>query len=116
RVTEDPDRRPGRVVELDDEVLAAGDDDAVVTRVVGRGVDMEPVDTGAHEERRVVAGSRHVRREQIADLPAPEQGPGGADLGDRGVDLALQVELGEETDLAGIDVVSEVEHARVVEL
>ncbi len=115
-VAEQPFDVTGLVVELDDEVLAAGDEQRVVGRHVDGGIHVEPVDAVADEVRGIVAAGLHCRTEDRGQVPLLQHAAVGSDFGQDRFDLddagIVRIELGQQAFLAEAEVVVEVGVAR----
>ena len=68
------------VVKLNQEVFTARDDHTVVTRVVGRGIHVEPVDAGPDEGGGIIPLASHVCCQNCADVPAIDDAAEGRQL------------------------------------
>src|SRR5205823_6812091 len=73
RVAEDPFNRASLIIDTDDEVLAARNDERVVLGTISYGVIVEPiVRCRVNELSRIIPPGNHGRPDDVRQLPGPK--------------------------------------------
>ena len=110
-VPQNPSDRTGFIIEANDKILPAGNDQRVIRPIVSGGVVMEPISRRwIHELTGIIASRHHRRTDDFGQVPSLEKGAGQVHFHNHAFVEIVRVCFEKNSRLTRVDIMVKIHH------